>query len=186
MKMEIDILPECYVDTNLVATMLALEVQEAGSPTHCKGCNVVCGNMNSQRLRESFALGIIDEDKRQHSYMKEFNEIGVCGHIKLLKHKDRHHFIIMTKPAMDKFVWDIAHKHGINMNEYELPDTLKEFTRLTKDIKAKDSANMKRLFKKLKDDDEMSMLRNILRYLYNHRYSYDLKMLKSFIPCSSI
>ena len=45
---------------------------------------------------------------------------------------------------------------------------------------------MKRLFKKLKDDDEMSMLRNILCYLYNHRYSYDLEMLKRFIPCSSI
>ncbi len=181
MKMELDILPECYVDTNVVATMLSLEVPSAGMPVHCMGCNKVCGSMYSGKLSDSFALGIIYKDKMEHSYVQEFDVIGAKEHIELLKHKSRHHFIIRINPAMDKFILDMADRQGVRMGDYGLPDKLKEFTKLTKDANAKDNANMKRLFKKLKDDEEMKTLRLVLAYLYNNKYSYDLDYLKKLV-----
>ena len=181
MRMEFDILPECYVDTNVIATMLALEVPSAGMPNHCMGCNKVCGSMSSGKLSDSFALGIIDNDKMEHSYVQEFCIVGAKEHIQLLKHKCRHHFIIRINPAMDRFILDVAERQGVRMSDYELPVRLKDFTKLTKDANAKDDANMKRLFKKLKGDGEMKTLRRVLAYLYNNKYSYDLDVLKNIV-----
>lgn len=56
-----DILPECFVDTNIVNTFLTMEGIYVDA-NHCHGCNKV-GNMMQQQLKDEFALGVIDNDK---------------------------------------------------------------------------------------------------------------------------
>ena len=68
---ELYIIPECYVDTNLIETL----VPTAKGYNHQKGCNNVVKVMK-EKLSDKFAVGIVDKDKRQVSYVNEFEEIG--------------------------------------------------------------------------------------------------------------
>jgi len=69
----IDILPECFVDTNVVNSLLSLPAN--ASANHCHSCNKVGDAMSRGRIADQFALGVIDNDKRQHGYMKEFHSV---------------------------------------------------------------------------------------------------------------
>lgn len=178
MSIAYNILPECFVDTNIVNTFLAMEGVHLDT-NHCHGCNKV-GNMMQGKLKDEFALGVIDNDKKQHSYNNQFNLLGKTEHLELLKHNSKHHYLIRVSPAMDGFILDVANKQKIDMSDYELPDKLKDFTVITKDAKAKDCKNLKRLFKDMVDDDEMTMLKKVLGYLCQNKYNCDEKVLLSF------
>ena len=47
--------PECYVDTNLVESLL-----DTDGVNHQKGCNTVVNTMKGKVLKDSFAVGVID------------------------------------------------------------------------------------------------------------------------------
>lgn len=179
MNISVDILLECYVDTNMVITMLVIGGVPCKGVNHCKGCNKVAMSMNGNKLKDSFAMGIIDKDKRQHSYTNEFDVIGKNEHLELLKHKNRHHFLIRVEPAMDGFILDVTRQAGIDITVYGLPAELYEFTRITKDIAAKDLKSLKSLFKDIKDQKEIVLFHDVLIYLYCHKYDYDTEHLKS-------
>ena len=164
-----DILPEYFVDTNIVNTFLAMENVYTDA-NHCHGCNKV-GNMMQKNLKDHFALGIIYNDKRQHSYNREFHSLGKTEHLELLKHPSNQHFLIRVSPPMDGFILDVADRQGVNMSDYDLPDSLEKFTEITKNASAKDSANLKKLFRNLVTDEEMTLLRNILGYLSKNKYN---------------
>ena len=56
---ELYIIPECYVDTNLIETL----VPTAKGYNHQKGCNNVVKVMK-EKLSDKFAVGIVDKDAR--------------------------------------------------------------------------------------------------------------------------
>ena len=58
------IIPECYVDTNLVSALLG-----GIGVNHQKSCNKVVGRMKD-KYGDDFAVGIIDNDKRRPGYLK--------------------------------------------------------------------------------------------------------------------
>ena len=58
------IIPECYIDTNLVETLIITD-----GCNHQKGCNTVVKTMQ-QKFANAFSVGIIDEDKRQVSFLR--------------------------------------------------------------------------------------------------------------------
>lgn len=63
------IIPECYIDTNLVETLVF-----TGGCNHQKGCNQVAKVMQ-EKFANRFAVGIIDADKRRPSYLNEFEKL---------------------------------------------------------------------------------------------------------------
>ncbi len=60
------IIPECYIDTNLVETLSCRD-----GCNHQKGCNQVAKIMK-EKFADRFAVGIIDADKRTPGYLREF------------------------------------------------------------------------------------------------------------------
>ena len=164
-KKDFHIVPECYIDTNLAEFLL-----DSHGVNHQKGCNAVAKKMMESKLKDHFSIGIIDNDKRQHSYMSEFTEIAHTQHGTLLKHKERPHYFIKISPAMDQFLLDCAAEQGINLQDYGLPSELEEFTKVTKDVNAKNDYRFKSLFGALKDSKEISKLRSILKYLNGKQY----------------
>lgn len=70
-KKDWHIVPECYIDTNLAEYLL-----DSHGVNHQKGCNAVAKKMMESNLKDQFSIGIIDNDKRQHSYVNEFTEIA--------------------------------------------------------------------------------------------------------------
>ena len=167
-KKDWHIVPECYIDTNLAEYLL-----DSHGVNHQKGCNAVAKKMMESNLKDQFSIGIIDNDKRQHSYVSEFTEIAHTQHVALLKHKERPHYFVRISPAMDQFILDCAAEQGINLQDYGLPTELAEFTKITKDVKGKNDFRFKSLFGALENSIEITKLRSVLNYLNDEQYKCD-------------
>lgn len=159
------IIPECYVDTNLVETLLSV----AGC-NHQKGCNQVAKVMQ-EKFADRFAVGIIDADKRKPSYLNSFNEIASSQHIQLFRHSARPHFIILVHPAIDGFILSCAETGSVDLTEYELSPVLKEFTAQTKNVMSNKDSRFKRLFKSMENLGEIKLMRSLLLYFMNVNYN---------------
>lgn len=158
------IIPECYVDTNLVETLVC-----SGGCNHQKGCNQVAKVMKG-KFANRFAVGMIDADKRRPGYLYEFRKIATSEHITLLHHSSRQHFIILIHPAADGFILSCAEAANIDMRKFELSPELKEFTTQTKNVMSNKDSRFKKLFISIKDLGEMKLLNSILHYLVNATY----------------
>lgn len=159
------IIPECYVDTNLIETLI-----KALGCNHQKGCNQVCKVMK-EKFADRFSIGIIDADKRQPSYLMEFNKIGERGHLQVLKHQTKPHFIILISPAIDQFILDSAAEQNIDLTDFNLPADLQSFTRQTKSVLSNKDKRFRSLFLALESATEISILKKLLTYLNNSPYS---------------
>lgn len=159
-----NIIPECYIDTNLVETLVC----HAGC-NHQKGCNQVVKVMQ-EKFADRFAVGIIDADKRQPSYINEFQEVVSSEHLKLYRHKSRFHFIILVYPAADGFILHCTQEANVDMAEYGLSPVLKEFTSETKNVMSNKDIRFKRLFKSIENAHEMRILKALLSHLADKTY----------------
>lgn len=173
------IVPECYVDTNLVEALLTTD-----GVNHQKGCYAVANAMKSRVLIDSFAVGVIDFDteKTQPTYVSEFAEIAHTQHLVLLKHQAKPHYLVMIKPAMDQFILDCAEEQCVSMSDFGLSSDLEGFKKQTKTVDSKHDIRFKNLFKAIRRNAEITMLRNVLNYLKEHRYQSKIEELKYFFP----
>ncbi len=167
-----EIIPECYVDTNLIGYLVKGEVN------HQKGCNHVACAM--QKASQQFRVGIIDDDKRKNKYVDEFQIIAQLSNLELRKHPNRHHYFIIVKKAAEDFILNVAHNSGVNLSEVGLPDDLEGLKLYTKNCEANKDAQLQSAFKLLKNTFEIQVLRNVLRYLVENQYNSDVKVLKAF------
>ena len=159
--------PECYVDTNLVESLLPTD-----GVNHQKGCYAVANTMKGRFLNETFAVGIIDFDKEktQPTYVSEFVEIAHTKHVILLKHCSKSHYLIMIKPAMDQFILDCADEQGVNVADFGLSPDLEGFKKNTKNVNSKSDVRFKKLFKAIRQNPEIALLHDILNYMKENRY----------------
>jgi len=158
------IIPECYVDTNLVETLVCT----AGC-NHQKGCNQVTKVMQ-EKFADRFAVGIIDADKKSPSYLNEFSEIASSEHLKLFRHSNRPHFIILVHPAADRFILSCAKVAGVNVANYGLSPVLKEFTVQTKNVMSNKDSRFKQLFKSMENVGEIKLMKSLISYLVRTTY----------------
>lgn len=169
------IIPECYVDTNLVETLVC----KAGC-NHQKGCNQVAKVMQ-EKFADRFAVGIIDADKRKPSYLNEFSEVVSSEHLKLFRHSKRPHFIILVQPAIDGFILSCAEADSVDLAEYELSPVLKEFTAQTKNVMSNKDSRFKRLFKSMENVGEIRLMKSVIAYLVGTTYkASDAELIKIF------
>lgn len=173
---ELYIIPECYVDTNLLETL----VPTAKGYNHQKGCNNVVRIMQN-KLANEFAVGIVDKDKRQVRYVDEFEEIGHTDSLFFYKHPEKAHYLIMISPAVDGFILKCAEEKHVEMGAFGLSSDLKSFTEQTKKVSSKEDATFKSFFQALKKADEAIILKNALKYLKDNKYKSDPKRLKAII-----
>lgn len=159
------IIPECFIDTNLVETLIITE-----GCNHQKGCNTVVNTMR-QKFSDGFAVGIIDNDKRRVSYAAEFSEIVCTPSLSLRKHRSKPHYLIMVSPAMDGFLLKCAEELGLSLREFGLPDKLSDFTSVTKSVTSKNDKAFKKLFRAMEKASEMIVLKAWLEYLKRNQYN---------------
>lgn len=168
------IIPECYIDTNLVETLACIK-----GCNHQKGCNQVAKVMQ-EKFADRFAVGIIDADKRRPGYLNEFKDIASGKHLELFRHTSRAHFIILVHPAADGFILSCAEEAKISMADYELSPSLNEFTAQTKNVLSNKDVRFKQLFKAMKDVGEMKLLERLLAYLVSTTYDASDDEIRSF------
>jgi len=174
--MDLSIYTECNVDTNLVETL----VPPKSGYNHQYGCNNVARAMKV-RMADKFAIGIIDRDKEELDYLKEFDIAIESDALILHRHKSRHHYIIQISPAAERFILNAAEKVGVSLDEYNLSNTLEGLKEITKTVRSKNEPRLKKLFKTLqnKKAPEIVQLTNWITYLKEKQYAVDLKVLKS-------
>jgi hypothetical protein len=172
--MDLSIIPECYIDTNLIETL----VPDKGY-NHQKGCGTVTRVMK-ERFSDSFALAIIDKDKKEVDYLNEFSEIcNSNGLLYLHQHKSRPHYIIQICPAIERFILTSSDSAGISLGDFNLPNDLDSLKKLSKTITSKNDNRFKGLFKALlkSDVEEIRLLKAWVVYLKSNKYNIDIKHL---------
>lgn len=174
MERENLVLPECYIDTNLVNTLIGR------SCNHQKGCPTVFKVMN-ERLKDSFALGVIDKDKREPKAMESFSLLCNNEYIYLYKHTSRPHFIIQVSPAEEVFILHAAEELDIHLSDFGLPDDMESLKQYTKKADAKNNSLFTSLFMVLKEASTFKILNELLDYLLANKYSTDVTTLCKII-----
>jgi hypothetical protein len=148
--MDKHIITECYVDTIVIETALSA----ARGCNHQKGCNNVAKIMQS-KLQNKFAIGIIDDDKRKHSYFNEFRQIAASNNaaVRLYRHNEKNHYFIVICPAMEQFIVDSAQQCGVSLTDYNLPAEVKQLADVTKSKESKNNTDLKNLISALKQQN---------------------------------
>jgi len=171
------IIPECYVDTNLIETI----VPTTKGYNHQKGCGTVTRLMQG-KLKDKFAVGIVDKDKKELKYVEDFDEKINVGDMQLFRHKNTeiHHYLIFITPAIEKWIINIAEKAEVSLDEFGLPSDLKELTKKTKKITSKNDDVFKNLFRELKKHNvkNMDILTEWIKYLKENSYNANLNEMK--------
>lgn len=179
--MDMHVIPECYIDTKLCKVL----VPPTSRYNHQKGCPNVAKVMK-ERLRNDFALGIVDRDKLELAYFKEFNlVIEIPENIQLLRHKsEQHHYLIFIRPTMEKWIISCAEKSGISLGDFGLPDDFGQLMKITKTSKSENddrySSNFRNLFKEFRRVNSRSIatLTFWIEYLKSHPHSADLEHIR--------
>ena len=169
------IIPECYLDTNLMETL----VTPVNSYNHQKGCHTVAKVMQ-EKLSDSFALGILDHDKNQIFYLAEFAQIAEQHGVTLFKHPKKHHYLILH-PPIESWLIKQAEEHNLALTDYELPSDLKGLRKITKVASSKNDHRFKRLFRDLKNQNAegISVLKKWTTYLKEHHRNADINTLQN-------
>jgi hypothetical protein len=173
--MDQSVIPECFIDTNLLETLVPPITQY----NHQKGCGTVTKVMK-ERFTDRFALGIIDKDKYQVDYLKEFEEVCSNGSLILHKHRKRHHYIIQINPAMERFILNSADEVGISLQDFGLPVNIDLLKKESKTVISKKDERFKKLFKSLREHSapEIIKLSTWISYLKEKNYKADISILK--------
>jgi hypothetical protein len=174
MTMDLHILPECYVDTNLIETIVP---PTKSGYNHKKGCdNVVKAMLETSALKDSFALGIVDEDKEILEYSKEFELITDQKQLKLLKHPQKNHYLIYVIPAVEKWIIHNADEVNISLVDFNLPHDYSLLRKYSKVVTSNRDIKFKNLFKSLQKQEAtgVMLLSKWINYLKTHPYDADL------------
>ena len=174
-----EIMPECFIDTTLVKSLLDADVN------HKHSCNEVAREMEKGHFKDAFAVGIIDNDKRKISYIESFEEIGRTDNLTFLKHRDKHHYVIKVgreHKAMETFIKANVDAIGMKMEDFDLPSDLAELMEQTKDsISTQKDPRIQKLCKAIRQSPEVAILQDILSYLAANKYNVDMEELKKKI-----
>ena len=172
-------MPECYIDTNLIETIVPPErIGSTCGYNHKRSCNKVIDEMLG-KLKDDFALGIVDIDKRPLARTSEFKpfvekQLSNKNVLKLYKHQNKPHYLIFH-PPIEQWLLDEAQNIGISLVDYDLPFTLKELMNETKNEFSKKDPKFKKLFLMLlkQNSTGIKSLANWIAYLKIHPYNAD-------------
>lgn len=165
------VIPECFVDTNLIEYLMH------GTVNHQHGCSNVVGTLK-RSFSERFAIGIIDNDKDGVGYLHECDEIAQSTHLCVMKHRELPHFLITVDPAMDRFLLDCAIELGVDTAAYNIPSELKAFTKRSKKTSSNRDKDFRNLIVAIRDHPEIVALRNTLHYLQMSQFQSDSNYIK--------
>ncbi|MES2701057.1 MAG: hypothetical protein V4649_00370 [Bacteroidota bacterium] len=178
------VIPECNIDTNLVNTFLGVEGKRGAN--HTKGVSTVSKKMQ-EKFSNSFSLGIIDKDKKEIAYLKEFEVLAgsIAEHSILYKHRTKHHYFIQLCPESEDWICSISKALGIDLeSKHKMPSLPKQLGEITKKVVSKEDQKFTGLFKDiLKRSEETNFepvlkLRNWLRILVRDTYQADINELR--------
>ena len=181
-NIELSIMPECYIDTKLIKILVPPKERY----NHQKGCTTITSLMQ-KNLKDKFAVGIVDRDKIELAYAKEFDLLcEVPLNLQLYKHKNpqKHHYLIFIVPAMEKWILESVATANLQITDFGLPNNLNELRAITKTATSEEnnlySKNINQLFQALKTVNPVTIavLSFWIMELKDQNYVVDLQELR--------
>ena len=175
--MDKSIIPECFADTLLIEIL----VPTKRGYNHQRSCFKVESTMKGLN---SFALGIIDKDKKQIKYLDKFKIIDeVAGDLILWRHVDIeiHHWIIQICPALEKLLLKICKTENIDTNNFG-DDALEGIKYFTKSASRLNSPILQTLFNEIRRKNKNVIVRKLIgwvKILKEKNYQVDINELKN-------
>ena len=163
-KAYLHIVPECFVDTNLVQILMQVK-----GVNHQHSCGQVTNTMQ-RRFGDAFSVGIVDNDKRQSKYAQACQEIARSQEIILCKHPDSHHYLVKIVNVMETFIMHCIDELGLSLDALEIPNGKEDLKQYTKDQDSLDNPQLRRILKAVAPAKEMMLLKEVLEYLDTARY----------------
>ncbi len=172
--MDDHIIPECFIDTILMEILLPTKV----GYNHQKGCNQVTKAMQSKKLIDDFAVGILDNDKKPPIYIKEFRLLTTRHKVQLHKHQSRCHYLILHE-NIEQWLLDECQQANLLLETYNIPSDIEELKKQTKKTTNKNDNRFKSLFRALKKNNAKGIIQLFewTDYLINNPYDADEKIL---------
>lgn len=156
--MDNHIVPECYIDTMLVQTLVPPGSNSRYNHQH--GCFEVSNEMELYGLKDKFAVGIIDNDKKKAKYLKEFIEIDTIeDSLKLYKHLINHQYFIEINPAIEKWILKVCEQEEIDITALGLPNDLRGLRRITKSQASSQDRRFIDLFVRFNSSHDQSVIK---------------------------
>lgn len=175
--MDFSIMPECFADTLMIETFVPPLIRY----NHKHSCSQVENEMIRGKLKDKFAVGIIDKDKHSIKYLNEFvQKDKVDGSLILWRHKaeNKHHYIIQLQPALEKWILNICAEENINLQG--IPSDLDELKHLTKKQSNLENKLLKNLFALMNERIENISIRKLkhwIKLLKEKNYQVDINEL---------
>src|SRR5260221_11453482 len=175
--MDKSIIPECYADTLLIETLVPTKTGY-NHQHNCFKVEAVMKGLNS------FAVGILDKDKRQVKYLEEFEKIDeVIGDLILWRHiqKQTHHWIIQSCPALEKWLLKVSEAENIDLTGFG-ENVFEGVKYLTKSTSRLSDKRLQALFNEINKRDgniNVRKLKNWIKILKEKNYQADINELKN-------
>lgn len=174
---ELSIMTECFADTLMIETFLPFKKRL----NHKHSCFQVEKEMVTGKLKDKFAVGIIDKDKKSIKYLNEFIVIDKVENSLILwknKSEEKHHYFIQIEPALEKWIINICDSGKITQEG--IPLELEELRKYTKKQSSIKNESLKLLFGKMKSETENLSVRKLsawIKLLIEKNYSVGIKEL---------
>jgi hypothetical protein len=171
------VMTECYADTLLIETL----VPPVSRYNHKHSCYEVQNEMTKGRLKDKFAVGIIDADKKRISYLNDFDAVDkIEGALILWRHKSNttHHYIIQICPALEGWVLDVCKEEGIDLNG--LPSDITGLRKYTKVQSSLTDPKLISVFGNIANKDNNDTVRKLkgwIKILKEKNYQADINEL---------
>lgn len=161
----LDVVPECYVDTNVVQTILKMH-----GANHQKRCSMVLKTI-IEKFDGRFAVGVIDMDKKEPPSLNRFSVIiAKTDELTLRKDPSQNHYIIQINHVMETFLLHCSKDIDLDLQAEGFPHDLEGMKRLTKSRDSDRDPVVSSLVKRLSASAPMTLLKGTLNYLRLHPY----------------
>lgn len=122
-----------------------------------KNIGAVARQMKKAIDKDEFIVivGTIDNDKNKPSYFENFKTEQETHNFILKKHKKekKRQYLIILKPAIEKFILKAAEQANIKPNDYKIPDNFNEFKNITKSQSIRHNQIFRNFLKKIYNAD---------------------------------
>ncbi len=175
--MDKSIIPECFADTLLIEIL----VPTKRGYNHQRSCFKVEATMKGLN---SFAVGIIDRDKKQIKYLDKFEIIDeVAGDLILWRHTEKqiHHWIIQICPALERLLLKICETENIDTSDFG-DDALEGIKYFTKSASRLNNPTLQTLFNEINRKSKnliVKKLKGWVKILKEKNYQVDINELKN-------
>lgn len=167
------IIPECYVDTNLVRILMQVK-----AVNHQYGAGQVTRKMETSFV-DQFSVGVIDNDEKQSTYAKDCKEIAHSDELILCKHPNTHHYLIKITHIMETFILNCATELKMDYESLGITGGKEGLMSITKDKDSLDNPVLRKILKAVAPSTEMQLLAEVLKYLDEKRYQAKEEELKA-------